>query len=154
MLDADNVCVRGEERANHSTSSKSLLDIEVTRWLIEHVDIGLLHASHTNDESLQFSARQLSNFSLQNVGQVEHLNTIVERTTLVTCSQSDADSHLGGLGVLRDRVDILDLDEGLHLGLKHFLEEILQLTASKELEDFLPVWRAFESTEIRLHVTG
>ena len=153
MLDADNVSLRGEERTNHSTSSESLLDIEVTRWLIEHVDIGLLNASHTDDKSLQFSARQLSNFSFQNVGQVEHLNGLIERITLVTCLQSRGDAHLGGLGVLRDRVDVLDLNEGFHLVLEHLLEEILQLTTSEEPEDFLPVRRAIESTEVRFHVT-
>ena len=37
---------------------------------------------------------------------------------------------------------------------ENLLEEILELTSSKVLEDLLPVWWAIELTEVWLHVSG
>lgn len=54
-----------QQTSNHPSCLESLLDIQVRRWLIEHVNVSSLHASHTNDKPLQLSSRQLTNFSFQ-----------------------------------------------------------------------------------------
>ena len=79
---------------------------------------------------------------------------MIKQVLLVDVLQSLANDHLRRARIFGYRVDVLDLDEGLHLFLKHFLEEVLQLVAPKKLENFLPVRRCRELTEVRLHVAG
>ena len=48
----------------------------------------------------------------------------------------------------------MNLDECLHLFFQHPGEELLQLATSEVLKHGLPVWWAFEFTQIRTHVAS
>lgn len=48
----------------------------------------------------------------------------------------------------------MNLDECFHLIFQHSSEELLQLAASEVLKHGLPVWGAFEFSEVRTHVAS
>ena len=66
MLDNDDIAVRSEQTADQATSGKTLLDIQEGRRLVEHVDIGLLHAHHADGETLQLTTREEVNITVPN----------------------------------------------------------------------------------------
>ena len=64
MLDNDDIAVRSEQTADQATSGETLLDIQEGRRLVEHVDIGLLHANHADGETLQLTTGQEVNVTV------------------------------------------------------------------------------------------
>ena len=66
MFDDHHVVVVLANRTNHARGLESLLDVEVGGWLIEHVDVDLLHATDTNNKALELTTGQVLNLTLQN----------------------------------------------------------------------------------------
>lgn len=64
VLDDDDVAVGSEETANKATSGETLLDIQEGGRLVEHVDIGFLHADHADGETLQLTTREEVNITI------------------------------------------------------------------------------------------
>ena len=58
MLDNDDIAVRSEQTADQTTSGETLLDIQEGGRLVEHVDVGLLHANHADGETLKLTTGQ------------------------------------------------------------------------------------------------
>ena len=58
MLNNDYVAVWTEKAANHASSGKTLLDIEVGGRLVEHIHVCLLDADNPNGEALELSSRE------------------------------------------------------------------------------------------------
>jgi hypothetical protein len=66
VLDNDDIAVRSEQTADQATSGETLLDIQEGRRLVEHVDIGLLHAHHADSETLKLTTREEVNITVPN----------------------------------------------------------------------------------------
>lgn len=154
MFHTNDVGARFKHAADHTTGLETLLHVQVGRRLVKHVNLGLLNAGKADDEALQLTAGKLTNFSLQYIRHIELFNSVLEQILLVDVFQPLADDHLRRTRIFSDRIDVLDLDQGLHLLLEHLLEEILQLVTPEELEDLFPFWRVRKFAEIRLHVAG
>lgn len=77
---------------------------------------------------------------------------MVIHISLVHNFKSLANDELGGLG-LGDGIDVLNLNQSLHIVFQHFLEEVLKFTTSEELQNFLPLWWRLELAEIGFHVS-
>ena len=58
VLDDDDVAVGSEQTADQTTSGETLLDIQEGGRLVEHVDVGLLHANHADGETLKLTTGQ------------------------------------------------------------------------------------------------
>ena len=57
VLDRDDIAVGGEQTANDARCLQTLLDIEVTRGLVEHVHVRALDTRHSDCEPLELSTR-------------------------------------------------------------------------------------------------
>lgn len=76
---------------------------------------------------------------------------MIEHIATIHFLKSLSDNDFGSFG-LSDRIYVLDLDKGLHLLLEQFLEETLELVTSEVFENFFPIWRVVEITQVWLHV--
>jgi hypothetical protein len=119
VLDADNVVVRAEQATDLASSSKTLLDIQERRRLVEHVDVGLLYADKGNGETLELSTRQQVDLTVEDVPEFELVDHLVKVVHLRACTDELSNSLLWALDGLGDLVDILGLDDGLKVVFKN-----------------------------------
>mmetsp|Transcript_25950 Transcript_25950/g.46796 ORF Transcript_25950/g.46796 Transcript_25950/m.46796 type:complete len:309 (-) Transcript_25950:75-1001(-) len=140
--------------ANHVRGRQSLLDIEIRRWLIKHVNIRRLHRHGRNGKSLQFPTTQHANITIEYMGQFCLLGgprvTIPSFLlgTFILLFQNIADQSAHGPGNV---IDVLRLNCGLDIILQYFGEVILQIATTEMHQNFLPVrWRV-EAPQIGLH---
>jgi hypothetical protein len=64
VLDDNDVAVGSEQTANQTTGSETLLDIQEGGRLVEHVDVGLLHANHADGETLKLTTGEEVNVTV------------------------------------------------------------------------------------------
>lgn len=135
VLDDDNVAVGAEERADETTSGKTLLDIEEGRWLVEHVNIGFLDADDGDGETLQLTTRKKVNVTVHDVLQLKSLDDLLQPLLLdlAPLLEQVANGPLCALDGLWDLVDILRLHDGLEIVLQNFGEVVLQLGTTEVL---------------------
>jgi hypothetical protein len=60
-----------------------LLDVEVGRWLVEHVHVGRLHHHHADGEALELPPRELVHVAVHHVPQVALPQDPVKQLALV-----------------------------------------------------------------------
>jgi hypothetical protein len=70
----------------------------------------MLNASNTNNKALELTTRQMTDFSLQNTLKIKCFDYFTEYTFLVEGLKSLSNNDFTDLRVLRDRVDVLNLD--------------------------------------------
>lgn len=70
VFNDDNVIIWTQERANNCSCLETLLDVQIGRGLVEHVDISLLDTYCSNGEALQFSTGQEVDITIQNMVQL------------------------------------------------------------------------------------
>ncbi|PWZ00343.1 hypothetical protein BCV70DRAFT_109253 [Testicularia cyperi] len=149
VFDGNDVSVGVEERADHSGGIETLLDIEIRRGLVEHVDVGILNARHADGKALQLTTREVLNITVEHLLEVELVDDLLFVVTLELAIEELGDRGLA-LDGTRNVVDVLRLDESLDVVLEHFGEEILQLGSTEVLEDLLPVGRVIVTTQVGL----
>ena len=96
----------------------------------------------------------MANFSFHYTLEVKSLDNFTKHTFLVNCLQSFAYNHFADLGVLWNRVDILNLDDCLQVVLEQLNEVVLQLTSAEEFQDVFPNRRGFIFSKIRYQIAG
>jgi len=64
VLDDNDVAVGSKQTADQTTGGKTLLDIQEGGRLVEHVDVGLLHADHADGEPLQLTTGEEVNVTV------------------------------------------------------------------------------------------
>ena len=65
MFHDDDVVVTATNFADDLGSLDTLLDIQVGRWLVKHVDADILHRHNHDGGTLQLSSRELINSSIK-----------------------------------------------------------------------------------------
>mmetsp|Transcript_16970 Transcript_16970/g.36917 ORF Transcript_16970/g.36917 Transcript_16970/m.36917 type:complete len:509 (-) Transcript_16970:689-2215(-) len=121
----DNHVLGGTQQlANHLRGVQPLLDVQVGGGLVEHVDVPLLHRHHADGEALQLPSRQVPDVALPHWVQVEKIHQVLHLVTLIPLRQHLLDSAVHRSGNV---VDILWLDDGLEVVLKHAREVVLEL---------------------------
>lgn len=73
VLNHNDVVIVAKKRAYNLSSTQSLLDIKVGRWLVEHVNICLLDADGSDGETLQLSARKQVDITVHDVVQLQDI---------------------------------------------------------------------------------
>lgn len=164
MLHDNDIPVISQHLSNHSGSVQTLFDIKVRTWLVEHVNVCVLHASQSNDESLELSTRKLSNLTLQYFFQFQLLYRLVIESLLVEVTKPPPHNSLVYVLLFCYRIDILDLDKCLELlflglllvrvTLEHRSEVLLEFRAAEVFEDFSPFWKFLKVAQIWPHVTA
>lgn len=114
VLDDNDVTVGSEQAANQTTGCKTLLDIQEGRRLVEHVDIGLLHADHADGETLQLTTRQEVNVTVPDNVKLCHGVSLpgvsengcenVPRVSLISWSLASPTSHRVVMRLPTDRL--------------------------------------------------
>jgi len=137
VLDDDNVVVGLEQTANHAASGQTLLDIKERRWLVKHVDIGLLHTSDGNGETLQLTTRQEIDVTVNDLVEFEFCHDLLQTllADLGALFDESANRPFGTLDGSGNLVDILWLDNSLEVVLQDLGEVVLQLRSSEVLQD-------------------
>jgi hypothetical protein len=153
VLDDDDVVVVTEERANNHSSAQTLLDIEVGRRLVEHVDIGLLDGNGTNGETLKLTTGQKVNVSVHNVVKFENVGDLLGVSKGGSAFDEEPDALVGSLDGSGDLVHVLGLDNSLEVILQKLGEVVLKLRTTEVLDDILPVRRVIVSTQVGLKLS-
>ena len=130
VLDDNDIVIGAEQTADLAGGSETLLDIQEGRRLVKHVHIGLLDADKRDGETLQFSTRELSNVTVEDVSQLKLVNHLVEVLHLGAGADELADGAVGRLDSLGKLVDILGLDDGLEIVFQDLCEVVCALLAS------------------------
>jgi hypothetical protein len=171
VLYDDNVVIWAEQGADGSGSGETLLDIEVRRWLVEHVaahvrmDLGfnsfhdslhicLLHTGNSNGESLQFSSRQLVDITVQDGLQLQNINHLLLVVQLRLVLEQDGNLLSGSTNRLWQFVDILRLYDGPKVVLDNLGEIVLQLRSSEVGQSLGAVRWVIVSSQIWLLLSG
>ena len=137
-LNYDHIVIGSQESTDDSGSVQSLLDIEVRRRLVEHVDIGFLNPHQANGEPLQFSSRKLVNIAIQDMFQFQNIKDIIIIVHLETSFQQTLNGLISSsFQGLRYLVDILRLDNRFQIVFKYLREVVLQFRAAEVLKDLL-----------------
>lgn len=69
--------------ANDLGGLEPLLDVEVGGGLVEHVDVVLLYGRDADAKSLQLSSRQIANFPIRKMPQLQFLHELLSSPSLV-----------------------------------------------------------------------
>ena len=172
VLDDNDVVVISEERANDRGSSQSLLDIEVGRRLVEHVDIGLLNSNSSDGKTLKLTTREEVDISVHDVVQLQDIGDLFHVAQRGTALDQESHALLGAPDSLGDLVHILGLDDGLEVILQKLGEVVylqgqqetttetfaplhtLQLGATEVLDDVLPVGGVVVSAQVGLKLAA
>jgi hypothetical protein len=103
VLDDDDVAVGSEQAADQTTGGETLLDIQKGGRLVEHVDVGLLHADHADGETLQLTTGEEVNVTVPDNVEFWRIVSIPEvsnsrwenapRVSLISLSLSWLTSH-------------------------------------------------------------
>ena len=64
VLNDNDIIIWSQELSNRTRSAETLLDIQVRRRLVKHIDICLLNADETNGETLKLSTRKKRNLTV------------------------------------------------------------------------------------------
>lgn len=124
VLDDNDVVVITEQRANDLGSAQSLLDIEVGRRLVEHVDVGLLDANGTNGETLKLTTRKMTNVTVHNMVELEDIGDLLGSLQGVSALDKMADTSVGATDSLGNLINVLRLDNSLEIVLQKLGEVV------------------------------
>jgi hypothetical protein len=61
---------------------ETLLDVEVRRRLIEHVDVSFLNENNADGKALQLSTTQVLDFTVLNIDEIETLERLLAHVTV------------------------------------------------------------------------
>jgi len=92
--------------------------------------------------------------ALHNGLQVQHFDGIVKHVLTIKSFEAFANDGGGNALCFSDGVDVLDLDKGFQVFLKHPCEEGLELGATEVFQHSFPVWGVLEYAQVRAHVTS
>ena len=112
-----------------------MLHIEVGTGLIEHVYVYVLDASDTNDESLQFTSRKLTNLTFQNAFKLKFINDFVIYSFFIKPFQAFANNGLVDILRLSYGIHVLNFDKCLQIFFDQLLEEPLEFVSTEVFED-------------------
>lgn len=124
VLDDDDVVIVADKRTNHLGRTQTLLDIEIRRRLVKHVDIGLLDANRANGKTLKFTTREQSDVSVHDVVQLQNPGHFLSVSKSGTALDKMADAFLWATDSLGDLIDILGLDNSLEVVLQELGEVV------------------------------
>jgi len=114
----------------------ALVDVEVRRWLVEEVDVGLFEHRCGDRHALQLAARQLRDVPIQERFEVEGHRQLGEATSLVDLRQEISDTARVNLAQF---VDILRLDGGGEFLVRNLREVVVELRSGEVVEHFFPI---------------
>lgn len=172
VLDDNDVVVVSEERANDQGSTQSLLDIEVRRRLVKHVDVGLLDSNGSDGKTLKLTTREEVDISVHDVVQLQDIGDLLHVAQRGTALDQESHALVGAPDSLGDLVHILGLDDGLEVILQKLGEVVclrsqqeittetlaplrtLQLRATEVLDDVLPVGGVVVSAQVGLELAA
>lgn len=154
VLDDDDVVVGAEKRADDTGGSQSLLDIEVGRGLVEHVNIGLLDADCANGETLKLTTREMADITIVNVAQLQGVENSVKVVQAESPFNKSFDALVSRADSLRNLINILGLDYSLQIILQQLGEVVLQFGTTEVLDDILPIGGIVELSKIGLELSA
>lgn len=176
VLDDNDIIIVTKQGANDGRGTQPLLDIEIGRGLIEHVDICLLDAHSADGESLQFTTREEVDVSVHDMVQFQNISNLLHISEGGPARDQMADALLGSTNSLGDLIHVLGLNDGLEIILEELGEVVcrgwlahvvistsglnsssgltLQLRTTEVLDDFLPVRRIVMAAEIGLELSA
>ena len=154
MLDDDDVIRRSDQASDGPSSSETLSDIKIRRWLVKHVDVGLPNTGNSNGESLQLPSRKLSDLSILQSLELEVRLQLVPIWQLRLFVEHLLHRHVGHLDTPRKLVDVLRLYDSHDVVFKDFGEEVLKLGPAEIFQYLSPFWRVIVSTEIGFELAG
>lgn len=175
MLDDNDEAVRTQETANDLTGRQTLLDIQERGWLVEHVDVSLLHTHSRNGKTLQLSSREEVNVTVPNLlqfcGGLAECKEDIHFKKLTKSGDNFFESRLInltpslelmadtafctlGLDCFWDLIHILRLGHRLEVILQNLGKVVLQLRTSEMLQDLLPIRRVVISAQVGLLLAG
>lgn len=124
VLDDDDVVIVADKRANHLGGAQTLLDIEIRRRLVKHVDIGLLDANRADGKTLKFTTREQSDVSVHDVVQLQNPGHFLGVSKGGTALDKVANALLRATDSLGNLIDILGLDNSLKIILQELSEVV------------------------------
>lgn len=124
VLDNDDIVIVADKRTDHLGRAQTLLDIEIRRWLVKHVDVGLLDANRANGKTLKFTTREQSDVSVHDVVQLQNPGHILSVSKGGTALDKMANALVRATDSLGDLIDILGLDDSLEIVLQELGEVV------------------------------
>lgn len=154
MLNNNDIVGRRDQTTDDLGGRQSLSDIEIRRRFVEHVHVCPSHGRNSNGETLQLSTGKLTDFTVQELAQLELRREQITVVQLCLPVKHLSNRHIWHFYTSRDLVDILRFGDSFDVVLEHFGEEVLKLGTSEVFEDFGPFGWVVVSTEIWLELAG
>ena len=149
VLHDDDVLLHVDQRPDHPRRFQALLHVEVGTGFVEHVAIRVLHCNHGDSEPLELPAGKRLHVPVQHVLQVELGNQLLHHVPVVPRLQRSQNDPLHRF---RDVVHVLGFDQGFNVIFQQPGEVVLKLAASEVVDDFLPIGRRREPSEVGFHL--
>ena len=154
VFNNDDIVVGLRQRANDTSSSQTLLDIQVRGGLVKHVNIGFLDTDSSDGKSLQLTTRELVNLTVHEMAEFEGVQNLVQVAQRGAAFQKALNRPLRATDSLRDLIDILRLDDGLQVILEDLGEVVLELGASEVLDHVVPIRGVFVAAQVGLELAA
>mmetsp|Transcript_47634 Transcript_47634/g.120069 ORF Transcript_47634/g.120069 Transcript_47634/m.120069 type:complete len:424 (+) Transcript_47634:411-1682(+) len=150
MLYNNDVIVHALQFADDVRGVQALLDVQVGRWLIEHVHLRILHAQHCDREALQLPPGKVLNLAILQVVKLKFVVVVILFVPVVLLGQ-----NVGNLAanLFGDLVDVLGLAHRLQAVLQQTLDKCLELASTEVGQNLIPIWWVFVPSEVWLRFT-
>jgi hypothetical protein len=135
VLDDNDIVVVAEQRTNNLGGTQTLLDIEIRRRLVKHVDIGFLDANSADGKTLKFTTREQGNVSVHNVVQLQDAGHFLGVAKCGSALEEISDALLRATDSLGNLIDILRLDNSLEVVLQELGEVVYFYIRGRTLLD-------------------